>query len=332
MVYLTLFETKVRRSHGSAHLHTTDVAFEGGALRADVAASSASAIHEMLPEVLRTLLDTARRLMRPDDIADRLAKTLRDERLADARLQDLLTLIREFPEHPATGAALRAGLKDDEEEIRLRCAMALDEEGRDALLDLASENGTRDFVAARAVAAVREHLSLERMQAILSHALKARRPLVAAAVLEALGHRHAPEAIPTLIHVLGHGNSELAVAAARALALSGLPAAERPLTEALRRDRKDLRIAAAGALGRVGSAAAVASLKEALKQDDKELQRAARQAIAEIQSRVRGASPGQLSLADADSQNAGQLSLADGEAGRLSLSAVDSERRSGRTR
>ncbi|HYU31630.1 MAG TPA: HEAT repeat domain-containing protein [Thermoanaerobaculia bacterium] len=47
-----------------------------------------------------------------------------------------------------------------------------------------------------------------------------------------------------------------------------------------------------------------------------ELQRAARQAIAEIQSRLPGASPGQLSLAGTE---AGQLSLAQIEEGQLSL-------------
>jgi hypothetical protein len=47
------------------------------------------------------------------------------------------------------------------------------------------------------------------------------------------------------------------------------------------------------------------------------LRRASRQAIAEIQSRLTGATPGQLALADGD---AGQLSLADeGREGQVSL-------------
>ncbi|HEX3526943.1 MAG TPA: hypothetical protein VH988_07735 [Thermoanaerobaculia bacterium] len=49
---------------------------------------------------------------------------------------------------------------------------------------------------------------------------------------------------------------------------------------------------------------------------DPELFKATRQAIAEIQSRLPGATPGQLSLAGAE---AGQLSLAQAEVGRLSL-------------
>ena len=60
-------------------------------------------------------------------------------------------------------------------------------------------------------------------------------------------------------------------------------------------------------------------LKEAAERSwiDLGLRAAARQAIAEIQSRLEGASPGQLSLTEAE---AGQLSLARDEAGQLSLS------------
>jgi HEAT repeat protein len=104
------------------------------------------------------------------------------------------------------------------------------------------------------------------------------------------------------------------------LALSGLPAAEAPLLEALASDDLDVRLAAAQALGHVGSTASIPALKEArTRQGEPEFDRAARQAVAEIQSRVPGASPGQLSLADAGAQKAGQLTLADDEAGRLSL-------------
>src|SRR6185436_5845866 len=71
---------------------------------------------------------------------------------------------------------------------------------------------------------------------------------------------------------------------------------------------------------------------------DKDLHRAARQAIAEIQSRLQGASPGQLSLAGAEggqlslaeggelslaTDPAGQFSLAQAEAGQLSLAHAE---------
>jgi hypothetical protein len=59
----------------------------------------------------------------------------------------------------------------------------------------------------------------------------------------------------------------------------------------------------------------VQALRE-VEASDPSLRAAARQAIAEIQSRAKGALPGQLSLAESE---AGALSIAEGEPGRLSL-------------
>lgn len=84
-------------------------------------------------------------------------------------------------------------------------------------------------------------------------------------------------------------------------------------------------MAAAEALGRIGSAPAVPALKEAAATNrlDFSLQRAVRQAIAEIQSRLPGASPGQLSL---DGAVAGDLSLVDEDPrGRVSMSQSGDE-------
>jgi hypothetical protein len=88
-------------------------------------------------------------------------------------------------------------------------------------------------------------------------------------------------------------------------------------------------VAVALSLGRVGTVQAVLALKaaEAESPDDRELRRAARQAIAEIQSRLAGASPGQLSLAEG---SAGQLSMTQGEAGRLSVSSEKNDVTPGR--
>jgi HEAT repeat protein len=238
----------------------------------------------------------------------------------EARLQDLLMLVREFPEHNATRRALRAALKDKDEDIRLRCAIALAEEGRETLRQLAHDRGTSDDGAARAIAALREHFPLAQARKLLTHALRKRRVSVAAAVLDALALRRAPEAVETIADVLRRDEGELAVAAAQALAVSGLPDAEPPLLQALGRDQPGVCLAAARALGRVGTVAAVPSLKDAIaRRDDGSFARAARQAIAEIQSRIQGATPGQLSLADAQSHPAGQLTLADDDTGRLSL-------------
>ena len=126
--------------------------------------------------------------------------------------------------------------------------------------------------------------------------------------------------VPVLAKVLAVESGELGVAAAQALGTCRETAAEAPLLGALRQASDDVCAAVAAALGRVGSASAVLPLKEAASREGASaaLRRAARQAVAEIQSRLQGASPGQLSLAEGD---AGQLSLADQDPrGQVSLS------------
>ncbi|HXT51285.1 MAG TPA: hypothetical protein VN811_09610, partial [Thermoanaerobaculia bacterium] len=83
-------------------------------------------------------------------------------------------------------------------------------------------------------------------------------------------------------------------------------------------DEDDVRLAAIEALGHMGSAHAVLPIEDAARAGaDAETRSAARQAVAEIQSRLPGASTGQLSIAD---DEAGRLSLADDDPrGRVSL-------------
>ncbi len=142
-------------------------------------------------------------------------------------------LAREFPKHPATRETLLAARQDTSEEVRLRAAMALGDEGRDTLVDLVARVGTGDSCAARAIVALGEHLPEELAQATLRRALGgARRPQTAQACLEALGR-------------------------------PGRAAAEGLLLEALRGDDLPVSVAAAQALGRAGTVAAVAPLREA---------------------------------------------------------------------
>jgi HEAT repeat protein len=130
----------------------------------------------------------------------------------------------------------------------------------------------------------------------------------------------AATAVAALAKVMEQEKGELAIAAAQALGETGSLDAEPPLILALQSGTAALRVAAVNALGRVGTALAVLPLQEAARRSlfDFDLRRAIHQAIAEIQSRLQGASPGQLSLTGAE---AGQLSLAQADAGQLSLSA-----------
>jgi hypothetical protein len=127
--------------------------------------------------------------------------------------------------------------------------------------------------------------------------------------------------IGPIAKALEEEDDALVVAAARALGTIEDPAAEPPLIAALDREGPTVWPAIAEALGKVGSAAAVAPLRSMASRlpFDLGLRRASRQAIAEIQSRLTGATPGQLTLADGGT---GQLSLAEeGREGRVSMAS-----------
>jgi len=119
--------------------------------------------------------------------------------------------------------------------------------------------------------------------------------------------------------VLSAKGAAIAVAAAEALAETATPEAEAPLIAALGSLVPGLPPAAARSLGRVGTARAVPALRDAEERGG-EVRRAAREAIALIQSRLVGATPGQVSLAGGE---AGHLSVVGATDGRVSLGGRD---------
>jgi HEAT repeat protein len=271
-------------------------------------------------EVLPLLLKLSRRFARPLDLPRRLAENAGQDPEPGVRLQNLLVLIRELPEAPATAEALRKACSDPSPAMRLQAARELGAEGHGILLAIAE--GPDDALSAQAVAALGGELPFERAKDLLGRASGLQ---TARACLEALA-RHGAAAVEVLAKVLEEEEGALAPDAARALGDTGSPAAEPPLIQALQREQKALQVAAANALARVGSVTAVLPLEEAADGlFPGELRRAARQAIAEIQSRVQGAAPGQLSLAGAETgqlslaQEGGELSLAENPEGQLSL-------------
>lgn len=271
-----------------------------------------------LKTVLPLLLEFAERLMRPADLVDRLVANARRDPLPRVRLANLLTLAREFSAHEATRPALQAALADPDDEVRLRAASFLALEGIPVLLALAAGENTDDSCAGRAVTALGEQLPLERTLAILLHALRTRRVATATACLAALGRSRSKDALGTLAKVLARESGPLAKVAAHALGAYGQPEAEAPLVAALDHEASAVRLAAAEALEAGGSVAAVEPLRQAERRHsgDTTFRRAARQAIAAIQSRAGSASPGQLTLAEGES---GRLSLEDDAAGHVSL-------------
>ena len=285
------------------------VEIEEGELRVDLADVL------RLEDVLERTIAVARRLMAPTEMPNRLATNARRDPLPFVRYQNLKMLVEQFPLHSAVPAALRAACADPDPDIRLWAAPQAGEKGLAALLDMAEDESDED--AADAIEALGAHLPIDRARTILAHAVKNHRRRTACACLDLLGRSGGPAIVESIVEVLSTDEGEPAVAAARALRTLDVPAAEVALIEALSRDVPGLPAAAAETLGRGGSAAAVLPLQEVAEvATDRQLLRAARQAVAEIQSRLTGASPGQLTLASGD---AGQLSMSNDETGRVSL-------------
>ncbi|HYH46620.1 MAG TPA: HEAT repeat domain-containing protein [Thermoanaerobaculia bacterium] len=255
-----------------------------------------------LASALKAALVVARRLTAPADIAGRLAENFRQEPEAGVRLRRLLTLIREYPEHPATRQALFTARKDRDDEVCLRAGLALGDEGLDTLHILAEDPASRDASAAGAIAALGDRLPAHKVKHILTQALRARRKETARACLALLGDPgRAGRVQPETLLLLGLQDADADVAQA-----------------------------AARALGQVGTIDAVEPLREhATTLLPTELRAAARQAIAEIQARLTGAEAGQLTLAGGE---AGALSLAGESGGGLSLAEQPADREDVRRR
>jgi HEAT repeat protein len=274
---------------------------------------------------LRRVLALAGRL-RADMVPEvRLADIVRGDPSAVVRtraIEALVSIVDNPPSRPATVDALRAALLDPDAAVRLTAAREVGETGLPVLHRLAADAVIDDRVSAEAIAELGGHLTFARVRPILDAALAADRIRTACAALKALGRGSGAEA-DVIADVLartmgsgapGPGAHAIAIAAADALADTREPSAEGALLSLLASDAVDVSAAAASALGRIGTAAAIAPLHEA-EARGWPASVAARAAIAAIQSRLTGATPGQVSLAGAS----GELSVVDAADGRVSL-------------
>ena len=298
-----------------------DVTVQGGQLQSIIDDQYALGAGTPIAAVLPLLLEFAERLVRPADLVDRLMANARRDPVAGVRQANLSTLAREFASHPLTKPTLLAGLSDPKDEVRVRAATLLGPEGAPVLLEIATDESADDGCAGRAIIALGSQMPPVQTLAVLAHALRTRRIETASACIAALGHLRPPDAVATLAKVLARESGPLSAAAARALGEHAGPEAEVALVGALEHRAAPARLAAAEALAAAGSAAADEPLRraEAENSRDGSFRRAARQAIAAIQSRAGSASPGQLTLAEGES---GRLSLEDDSAGHVSLASA----------
>jgi HEAT repeat protein len=315
---------RVEGSGGVADLSVRAGVWDGE-LQVDIRESLFAGVLDHLPGAVLVLLDLAKRLARPDDLAAAIAANTRREMLAPVRLANLQLLAKQYPSHAATREVLLAALGDDDAEVRLQAAIALGPDGRAVLLESATRENIEDRLAARAIAELGKDFPVDLAIDRLTRARRSEEPSVARACIDLIGRAGTAEAIETLAGVLEDAEGDLAVAAAGALGSTPSEVAERALVRALGHSRAEVRIAASDALGRIGTPLSVAPLRECAGAHplDGALRRAARQAIAGIQARVSGASPGQLSLA---TEGAGQVSLADeDQRGQVSLEPAAEE-------
>jgi HEAT repeat protein len=183
-----------------------------------------------------------------------------------------------------------------------------------------------DAPAAEAIALLGSRFSPKHARWALRRAIAARRLLVVNASLERLVTCDDERSISSVAAALWSQDDVIARAASRALDHAVSVGFEDTLIAALEHRLADVQVVAVNTLGRIGSVRAVAPLGDWANRHavDRWVRGDAHQAIAQIQSRLPGASPGQLSLTGAE---AGQVSLVEEDRrGQVSLNEPDDER------
>ena len=309
-----LFDVTTRTAARTALARIASLKVEGGRMTADCTVPPPGSEPRPVPSDLQILLDLARRLRPPETPRSRLAQIAHADPLETVRAVALRTLTEIEPRHPETRIALRAALNDARPALRLQAARALGDDGVATLLALADDLAAGDALSAEALAVLGDRCTVEQARPILQRAVVTSRTACARAALASVARGGAAE-VTTLADVLARASEPIAEEAAATLGTVASPSAIAPLRSALRAPSLAVAAAAARALGSFAAAAEVAPLREAEARGG-ELSRAAREAIAAIQSRLTGATPGQVSLAGGE---AGQVSVVESAEGRVSL-------------
>jgi hypothetical protein len=313
---LDLFRGRVPMKVGAPRDIGVSVNVAHGELRAEFPDGFMRANDEPHSDTLRCLLALAERLAPVGALERRLVAIARDDPHPRVRGRALTTLEREYPAALATREAMMGAIRDAHPEVRLQAALWLRPEGLAVLEALATSEDVPDSCSARALAGLGSGLDLARTCSILDAALRAGRLETARTALASLGLRGAA-GVEALARCLdGARDEDVAVAAAHALGSTSSALAEEPLLRALERGPDALRLAAARALGHVGTARAVMPLKDLQEHARGETDKASREAVARIQSRLTGATPGQLAIAE---DGSGHVSLSDDPSGRVTL-------------
>jgi len=257
---------------------------------------------------LAQLVDFSERLVPPRDLAQRIADNIVHESLASVRALNVATLVKHF-EPWATRSAVLAALNDLSEKVRLEAAIALGEEGHRCLLVIALSQVAEQADVLRAIAQLGDGFTPRHARWALRRAMSSQRLTTVKVCLEQLVRADDARSVSAVRAALSSERDAVALAASRALKDGATTQFEGTLIEALTHRLVDVQRDAVVTLGRVGTVESVAPLVDWVAHHalDRFVRADAPRAIAAIQSRLPGASPGQLSIAGAE---AGQVSLA----------------------
>jgi hypothetical protein len=215
-------------------------------------------------------------------ILERLARNVREDPVEGVRSCCLKALCDAFPDARLTQSTCHAALSDRSPAIRLLAARALGAEGVAGLEDLLRHRACPDSVATAALNTLLT-LCLSR-QALLPHLmalLDSDRQAARCLAIETLGRMEHLPAIDRLVTLLAEADAETAIAIAHAL-------------------------------GRMGSVAVVPHLRAAVdrRPSDVALRAAVEEGVVAIQSRLRRADAGQLSVSE-EADASGAVTLVD---------------------
>ena len=232
--------------------------------------------------------------------------------VAGVRRRALELLLRSFPGHAETRAALEALTTDPDPEVRLLATLNHDDgSAGDRLSEMALDASLTNAARADALSRLVMGKPGVGVLPVVERALADRSPRVRAVAVDAVGRAHHHPAIATLLSLATKAaDPDEQRALCDAFWRLRDPAAERVLLDLFERGGLSVRLAAARALGRVGGVSAVEPLRNAAAGLlAGELGRIAAEAVAAIQARLTHAAEGQLSVLDGPDE-AGRVSVA----------------------
>jgi hypothetical protein len=158
------------------------------------------------PQAFPPLVALAKRLVRPTDVATRIAHNFAKEPLPAVRLTSLETLIAEFSDHPCTRKTLTAALHDPADEVRLAAAKAVGPDGVRTLLAIVLGLPSSDARTLDAMALLGNALTPRHLARLLKRAVQAERLAIVFACLERLvraADARSPAAVAATLETTG---------------------------------------------------------------------------------------------------------------------------------